>query len=292
MPTAVSANINALSEIHLPKVPYKGLELKKPPRGLHKATQGQERKKGSPAVPSACTATAMWVPVFLRSVYTHLEIPTLDAQGQPAYGAISATFLHNTWNARWRFQKTFGQGQGDIFGRLLPESRSGETSVRGVPGKPRPEPGGTGTLVLTMDPRWRLEGFSRCPAFHKPTLAWGCGGVPLPIIICGKASHPRSPVLAPFHLISEMGLPSWLLPFQSEGSLAGREHKRCFFIFEMHLRSTWKVELNQNFSSLWLKPPALRRFVSSMPRPTLQSSVTPPVAVWLCFLPHEMIVLE
>lgn len=59
MPTAVSANINALSEIHLPKVPYKGLELKKPPRGLHKATQGQERKKGSPAVPSACTATAM-----------------------------------------------------------------------------------------------------------------------------------------------------------------------------------------------------------------------------------------
>lgn len=292
MPTAVSANINALSEIHLPKVPYKGLELKKPPRGLHKATQGQERKKGSPAVPSACTATAMWVPVFLRSVYTHLEIPTLDAQGQPAYGAISATFLHNTWNARWRFQKTFGQGQGDIFGRLLPESRSGETSVRGVPGKPRPEPGGTGTLVLTMDPRWRLEGFSRCPAFHKPMLAWGCGGVPLPIIICGKASRPRSPVLAPFHLISEMGLPSWLLPFQSEGSLAGREHKRCFFIFEMHLRSTWKVELNQNFSSLWLKPPALRRFVSSMPRPTLQSSVTPPVAVWLCFLPHEMIVLE
>ena len=37
--------------------------------------------------------------------------------------------------------------------RHLPDSHSGEASVRGVPGKLRPEPGGTGTLVLTMDPR-------------------------------------------------------------------------------------------------------------------------------------------
>lgn len=275
-----------------PRSPTKGLSWRSHQGVSTKQPRGRKERRALqlfpvPAQPQRCESQSSWDLFTLT-----LRFPTLDAQGQPAYGAISATFLHNTWNARWRFQKTFGQGQGDIFGRLLPESRSGETSVRGVPGKPRPEPGGTGTLVLTMDPRWRLEGFSRCPAFHKPTLAWGCGGVPLPIIICGKASRPRSPVLAPFHLISEMGLPSWLLPFQSEGSLAGREHKRCFFIFEMHLRSTWKVELNQNFSSLWLKPPALRRFVSSMPRPTLQSRVTPPVAVWLCFLPHEMIVLE
>ncbi|CAM9713942.1 unnamed protein product [Rangifer tarandus platyrhynchus] len=40
-----------------------------------------------------------------------------------------------------------------------------------LPSFARPEPGGTGTIVLTMDPRWRLEGFSRCPAFHKLALA-------------------------------------------------------------------------------------------------------------------------
>ena len=112
----LSLQINTLSEIHLPKVPYKGLELKKPPSCLHKATQGQERDKGSPAVPSACTATEMWVPVSLRSVYTQLEkISYFRCSGTPAHGAFSAAFLHNTWNARWRFQKTFAQGQRDIF---------------------------------------------------------------------------------------------------------------------------------------------------------------------------------
>ena len=187
----LSLRINILSEIHLPKVPYKGLELRKPPRGLHKATQGQGRDKRSPDAPGACTATAMWVPISLRSVYTHLEkISYFRCSGTTSSRAINATFLHNTWKARWSFQKTFGEEQRDTFGGLLPESRSGETSVRGVPGKPRPEPGGTGTLVLTTDLRRRLEGFSRCPAFHKLALAWGCGGAQLPIIICGKVIVP------------------------------------------------------------------------------------------------------
>lgn len=139
-----------------------------------------------PAQPQRCESQSPWDPCTL----TLRRFPILDAQGPPAHGAISATFLHNTWKARWSFQKTFGEEQRDIFGGLLPESRSGETSVRGVPGKPRPEPGGTGTIVLTRDPGWRLEGFSRCPAFHKLALAWGCGGVQLPIIICGKVSVP------------------------------------------------------------------------------------------------------
>lgn len=163
-----------------PRSPTKGLSWRSHQGVSTKQPRGRKERRALqlfpvPAQPQRCESQSSWDLFTLT-----LRFPTLDAQGQPAYGAISATFLHNTWNARWRFQKTFGQGQGDIFGRLLPESRSGETSVRGVPGKPRPEPGGTGTLVLTMDPRWRLEGFSRCPAFHKPTLAWGLWGCSTP----------------------------------------------------------------------------------------------------------------